>query len=55
MFFKVKLSHFRPGQVLKAPTNSKRLAEDGSNIVSHKHRPAFTPKEISLVFIYVRS
>jgi len=39
MFFKLKLSHFRPGQVLKTPTNSKRLAQDGGNVVSHKHRP----------------
>jgi len=39
MFFKVKVSHIRLGQVLKVPTNSKRLAQDGGKVVSHKHRP----------------
>jgi hypothetical protein len=57
---KVKLSHYRPGQALRAPgvwgcQISRQSAHEGGKVASPTHRPPLpTPQEISLVLISVR-
>jgi hypothetical protein len=39
------LSHYRPVQVLRAPTISRQLAHEGGKVVSSTHRPPLAPQE----------
>jgi hypothetical protein len=56
---KVKQSHYRPGQALRAPGGwgsqiSRLSAHKSANVVNPTHRPPLPPQEIFLVLISVR-
>jgi hypothetical protein len=56
-FVKVKLSHYRPEQVLGAPGEwgsqiSRQLAHEGGKVASPRHRPSL-PQELFLLHISV--
>jgi hypothetical protein len=56
---KVKQFQYRPGQAQRVPGGrgsqiSRQSAHESGKVVSPKHRPPLSPKEIFLVFISVR-